>query len=157
MTPEQESAVFMSGPSDTDLFAATTKAIGVKPLTPTSFAQKHDRFESPKASGEKGLRQGGRHTPTEMIRNKTKNLEITPVPAAIATKSSKVSLNDRMILSRRTTSSKVAEEQTSFIDTTNGACDQKTGIQALTMTCEMSRKKKANGPNDLKEATINTI
>ena len=66
MTPEHDSAVFMSRPSDTDLLASTTKAVAVKPLTPTSFAQNQMRLgTSPKPDAEVGIRSSGRHTPIE--------------------------------------------------------------------------------------------
>ena len=119
---------------------------------------------SPKPDAEVGIRSSGRHTPIE-IKNK-KKLEVTPVPAAIATKSSKVSINERIggVMSRRTNSSKVLEQQASFIDTTNAVGDQKLRIKKLgsfnddlrDVTYEKGQGFKINSPIDLK-ATVNNI
>ena len=76
-----------------------------------------ETVESKDALPEKGELKPSRHTPTEIHKAK---LDITPVPMAIAAKSSKVSIK----MTSRKNSSKMLRNSKSFIDTTNADRDK---------------------------------
>ena len=90
-----------------------------KPMQKKRFESSHavvETVESKDALPEKELKPS-RHTPTEIHKAK---LDITPVPMAIAAKSSKVSIK----MTSRKHSSKMLRNSKSFIDTTNADRDK---------------------------------